>query len=85
MRIDPLEEFYIESPTSHVLKECAELMMALCKAERFGWFSHHPDRPDRSNMEDVKAEMDDVVEAIERLQVHMRQIQYDHFKPNEEC
>jgi hypothetical protein len=27
-------------------------------------------------MEDVKAEMDDVVEAIERLQEHMRRIRY---------
>jgi hypothetical protein len=83
MRHDPWEGYYIGSPTARVFEECTELMTALCKAECFGWFNPHPDRPDRRNIEDVKAKMDDVVEAIERLQEHMRQIQYDHFKSQE--
>ncbi|MEW6314314.1 MAG: hypothetical protein AB1513_09795 [Pseudomonadota bacterium] len=68
----------VGSPVTRLIEECAELQQALCKAERFGWFNFHPDRPDRSNMDDVKSEMDDVVEAIERLQVEMRQLSHEH-------
>ena len=62
----------IGSPTTKVIEECSELIQALCKADRFGWFNFHPSRPESNNMDDVKREMDDVVEAIERLQIEMR-------------
>jgi hypothetical protein len=68
------------SPVTRLIEECAELQMALCKAERFGWFNWHPDHSERTNMDDVKAEMSDVVEAIERMQESMRQLCFEHFK-----
>ena len=67
------------SPLIRLIEECAELQKALCKADRFGWFNHHPDKPTRTNMEDVMQEMDDVVEALLRMQEQMRQIRYEHF------
>lgn len=68
----------VGTPVTRVIEECAELQQALCKAERFGWFNHHPDRPGKTNMDEVKAEMDDVVEAIEKLQIMMRLIGHSH-------
>lgn len=70
---------HIGSPMTRLIEECAELQQALCKADRFGWFNYHPDRPDRTNMDDVKSEMDDVVEAMERMQECMRQLKHEHF------
>jgi hypothetical protein len=70
----------IGSPITRLIEECAELQQALCKAERFGWFSHHPDRPLRTNMDDVKAEMSDVVECIEKVEVLMREMKFMHYR-----
>lgn len=70
---------HIGSPVVRLIEELAELQQALCKAERFGWFNHHPHRPGRTNMDDVALEMDDVVEAMERLQEEMRQLKHDNF------
>lgn len=67
------------NPVMRVIEECAELQQALCKADRFGWFNYHPDRPERTNMEDVRSEMHDVAEAIVRLQSVMRQVWHEHF------
>ena len=59
------------TPVTRLIEACAELTQALW-AERFGWFNYHPDTPSRTNMDDVKAEMSDVVEAIERVEQLMR-------------
>lgn len=48
----------IGSPVTRVIEECSELTQALCKADRFGWFNFHPDRPTSTNMDDVFREMD---------------------------
>ena len=69
----------IGTPEIRVIEECSELIQEISKAQRFGYFSYHPDQPGKTNLERVKAEMDDVVEAIERLQVHMRFISHNHF------
>lgn len=70
---------HIGNPTDRLIEECAELILAVQKARRFGWFGHHPDRPDTTNLDDVKREMDDVTEAIEALCVEMRQMKTEHF------
>lgn len=70
----------IGRPETKLIEECGELLQALSKAERFGWFNHHPEKPEITNLEQVKREMDDVVEACERLEKHMRQLSADYYK-----
>lgn len=64
----------IGSPSIKVIEECSELIKAVCKAERFGFLNHHPDRPEKTNRDEIRAEMDDVVEAFENLERTMRSI-----------
>jgi hypothetical protein len=62
---------HIGTAEGKCIEECAELIHAVSKAERFGWFNKYDGM---TNIEWVKLEMDDVVEAIERLQEKMRQM-----------
>ena len=55
------------SPVIKLIEECSELIQAICKADRFGWFNHHPDRPNTTNINEVQAEMNDVIEACAEL------------------
>lgn len=43
------------------MEECAELIQAVAKAERFGRDSHHPDTPEINNLTKVRVEFDDVL------------------------
>ncbi|MCP3702304.1 MAG: hypothetical protein GY954_05145 [Alteromonas sp.] len=70
----------IGKPKDRVIEEIGELLQAMGKAERFGLFNHHPDKPSRTNMDDILAEMDDVIEAMERLEAEMRAIRFTHFR-----
>lgn len=62
-----------------VIEECSELIMAICKANRFGLFSHHPDRPESSNWDEILREIDDVVESCEALEVWIRDLKYNFY------
>lgn len=63
-RMSDLDYRHIGSPAVRLIEECGELIQALCKAERFGWDNHHPDRPHQTNLQDVEDEMGDVIEAF---------------------
>ena len=67
------------SPETRVIEECSKLIQAVCKADRFGWFNYHPDRPSSTNMDAVLREMDDVLEAMNRLDIHLRELRFEHF------
>lgn len=76
---------FVGEPEDRLIEECAELQQALCKAKRFGWFSRHPDYPNGAdNLEAVKREMDDVVEAMERLEVKLRAVKAAHYSSENE-
>ena len=62
------------SEVMRLIEECAELQQALCKAERFSWRNWHPDRPERTNMDDVLDEMIDVERAIHKLRGHLETV-----------
>ena len=53
---------------SIVIEECAELTQTLIIADRVGWLSGHP----RTNLDNVRHEMEDVVEAIKQLGGHLQ-------------
>lgn len=66
-------------PEDKILEEMAELAHAIFKARRFGYFNFHPGvegfRTDRDfNIEKIKREMDDVIEALENYSKHLSAI-----------
>ena len=64
----------IGSPEVKVIEECSELIQILCKVERFGWFSSHPDSPEKNNLDDVLNEIEDVNEALNNLMEYLDEI-----------
>ncbi len=63
-----------DNPIMRVIEECGELTQALYKVERFGWFTHHPDRPNQTNMDEVFLEMNDVLDTMMKLTEHMQRL-----------
>ena len=55
---------HIGTAQGKCIEECAELIQAISKAERFGWFNKYDGR---TNFEWVTLEMADVQDAIDRL------------------
>lgn len=67
---------HLSTAEDKVIEECSELIQAICKVKTFGWFSYHPDKPNRTNIDDVESEMADVIEAVERLDSVIRGIRF---------
>lgn len=55
-------------PVNRVIEEVGELLFHLGKANRFGWFSCHPNKPEGpNNLEDVRTEIQDLRLQLVRL------------------
>jgi len=50
-----------------VIEECSEVIKAICKADRFGYDSHHPDRPNITNKDELLSEIKDLQRSLKRL------------------
>lgn len=74
----------IGSPEDMVIEECAELIQAVMKARRFGYFNHHPDDPrGTTNLDLIKSEMDDVVKKFNEYEKYLMEISYQYHKKEE--
>ena len=82
----------IGTPEDKVIEECAELIKAIMKARRFGYFNRPPNlieskfqftRSD-NNMDAIRREMDDVIKKFNEYEKHLMMISHEHFKQLEE-
>ncbi len=58
-------------PEDKLVEECGETLQALAKAKRFGYFNFHPDRPDSTNIEELRKELDDLIESAQNMHAHL--------------
>ena len=45
-------------------EECSEVIQAVCKILRHGYNNYHPDRPDKTNRQELEKELQDVAAVI---------------------
>ncbi len=57
-----------DSMLTHVVEECAEVIQAAMKIQRFGWANGHPDKLGHNNTEELLGEISDLKQAIYRLE-----------------
>lgn len=81
----------IGKPETKVMEECAEVIMAICKCDRFGWDNHHPDYDaSRTNAIVVWEEMDDAIARMKELKKRLVELNLEPYKlvvapPISEC
>jgi len=63
---------YIGRIDHRLIEECAELIKAICKAERFGYDNFHPKRPKGSNKNDILKEIKDVKRLLDEMETFLR-------------
>ncbi len=69
------------TPEIRVIEECGELIQALCKANRFGWFNWDPRTPECKNIDNVLSEVDDVKSALLDLELKIEQVKLQSQRP----
>jgi hypothetical protein len=55
---------------TRVIEECSEVIKALCKVQRFGWFVHHP-TSDLRNVDKLQDEIEDLERVLAELKQKM--------------
>jgi len=69
------------TPEIKLIEECAELIKAVCKYERFKVEATDPKTGIvYRNDEDIKREMDDVIQAMEKMEIKIRADVYEFYK-----
>lgn len=63
-----------------VIEECAEVIHAIQKAKRFGYFTYHPDRQKSCNMVELQKELGDLLDAMSILSTKLKDIRLAYFK-----
>lgn len=61
------------TPPLKVIEECSELIMAISKAERFGYLNHNPSTPSVSNLTNILSEVEDVKRVLVFLEEYLKQ------------
>ena len=69
----------IGTPEDQLIEECAELIQAIMKARRFGYFNTHPDTG-TTNLDLIKREMDDVVQRLTNYEKMLMMLSYEFHK-----
>lgn len=64
---------------SELINGCSNLIKIICKANRFGYFNFHPNEPEKTNIDHIKAEMDDVVNRCSKMEQWLNQKLYDKY------
>ena len=73
------------SPLTRVVEECSEVIQIACKIDRFGWFNFHPNDPQETpNIDLLKREMDDVVEAFGELEKRIIELRTKYYSEAQE-
>lgn len=68
------EYAHIGDIETRVIEECAEVIKALCKVQRFGWFSYHP-VTNISNLSEVIFEIQDLEKVLKELKIYIDDLQ----------
>ena len=69
----------IGTPEDQLIEECAELIQAVMKARRFGYFNTHPETG-TTNFDLIKREMDDVVQRLTNYEKMLMMLSYEFHK-----
>lgn len=70
----------IGTPEDKIIEELSEVIKEICKARRFGYFNFHPAEPETLNIDRIRREIDDCIEAFEYYEIYLREILHNHFE-----